>query len=96
MKKFVFLYYGRTDMSPETMEAWGSWFAAHGASFVDVGNPFGDGRVVTTTGSTDAAADASVVTGYSIVSAESLDDAEKMLDGLPIVDAVRIFEAVPM
>lgn len=95
MKKFVFLYQGRPEQSSD-MQAWGEWFAAHGGSFVDVGNPFGEGRIVTSSGAGDASSNGSTVTGYSIVSAESLDDAEKLLEGLPIMESVTIYEALPM
>lgn len=93
MKKFVFLYQGTAD-APDAMQAWGEWFAANSSSFVDVGNPFGEGRVIANNGGSSV--DASPVTGYSIVSAESLDAAEKLLDGLPTIDSVRIYEALPM
>jgi hypothetical protein len=96
MKKFVFLYQGYQEPTPDLMEAWMSWFARVGDKLVDSGNPFGAGREVTKTGARDLAGDGSPITGYSIVSAESIDDAEKLLEGLPIIDSVRIYEAMSM
>jgi hypothetical protein len=96
MKKFVFLYYGHWQPSPELMEQWGNWFAKIGPHLVDSGNPFGAGREITRDGSADLSSDPQPITGYSIVSAASLDEAEQLLQGLPIVDSVRIYEAVAM
>jgi len=96
MKKFVFLYQGTQEPSPDAMEAWTSWFARVGDKLVDSGNPFGAGREVTTAGARELAGDVSPFTGYSIVSAESIDDAEKLLEGLPLTGGVHIYEALPM
>ena len=94
MKKFIFLY-GDKSGGAGVMEEWQQWFASIGASLVDNGNPFGDGREITKLGARDLAGDATPITGYTIVSAESMEAAEKLLDGVPI-DSVRIYEALPM
>ena len=47
MKKFVLIYHGYETSTPELVEAWSDWFQRRGASFADVGNPFGPGRQVT-------------------------------------------------
>jgi hypothetical protein len=95
MKKFVFLYGSVGDQTPESMQAWMSWFDSIGGNLVDPGNPFGPGRVVTADGVTDAGDD-QVVSGYTIVNAESIEAAEKLLDGHPMVQGIRIYEALPM
>jgi hypothetical protein len=95
MKKFVFLYYGMDEPTPEVMTAWHEWFASVGDKFVDSGNPFGPGREVTKAGSTDLNATMSPATGYSIVQADSIDEAEKLLVGCPSATA-RVYEAMPM
>ncbi|MCE9622423.1 MAG: hypothetical protein K8R99_08775 [Actinomycetia bacterium] len=94
MKKFIFLY-GDKSGGAGVREDWMQWFASIGASIVDNGNPFGDGREVTKSGARDLAGDATPITGYTIVRAESMEAAEKLLDGVPI-NGVRIYEALPM
>ena len=94
MKKFIILY-GDKSSSTGEREEWMRWFASIAASIVDNGNPLGDGREVTKTGSRDLLGDATPITGYTIVNAENMEAAEKLLDGVPI-DSVRIYEALPM
>ncbi len=94
MKKFIFLY-GDKSGGAGVKEDWQQWFAAIGASIVDNGNPFGDGREVTNTGTRDLDGDATPITGYTIVNAESMEAASKLLDGVPI-GSVRIYEALAM
>jgi hypothetical protein len=96
MKKFVFLYYGMDEPTPEVMAAWGSWFESIGDKLVDGGNPFGAGRVVTKNGATDLSAAMKPATGYSIVNADSIDAAQKLLDGCPAHDGVQVYEALPL
>lgn len=87
MKKFVFLYTGNDGAHPE----WIAWFTQHGASFVDSGNPFGAGRLVTAAGNSDVGD----VTGYSLVLAEDLAAAEAIAATSPAA-GVQVYEALPM
>lgn len=97
MKKFVFLYQGLWEPgNKEMMDGWTSWMAEIGDSLVDGGNPFGQGREVTNTGSSDLTLGPESTTGYSIVEAETMDDAEKLLANCPIVTSVQIYEAMAM
>lgn len=96
MKKFLFLYYGRSEPTPEVSAAWKSWFATVGGSLVDSGSPLVAGRVITAAGANDAATDVLPAVGYSIVNAQDMDAAEKLLDGCPFVNSVQIYEALPM
>jgi hypothetical protein len=96
MKKFLLLFHGWEEPTPEVMQAWGAWFGTVGDAFVDSGNPFRGGLEVTKTGSTTLTPEMKPAVAYSIVNAPSLDDAEKLLDGCPIIDSVRIYEAVTM
>ena len=96
MKKFVYLYQGYQEPSEAVMEAWMSWFGEIGDSIVDGGNPFGQTREVTQTGSRDLESGPDSVTGYTIVNADSIDDAEKLLANCPINTSVRIYEAMAM
>ena len=96
MKQFVYLYYGFWEPTKEVMDAWGAWFGAVGDKFVDSGNPFGGGKLVTNDGSTDLGPDANPAMGYSVVNAEDMDEALSLLDGCPIVHSVQVYEAMPM
>lgn len=96
MSKFILLFQGYQEPTPEVMTAWQDWFAAVGESFVDSGNPLGAGREVTKSGSTALTAEMSPATGYCIVSAEDMDAAERLLEGCPIIDSARIYEAMAM
>ena len=96
MKKYVFLFHGAWEMTPEQKEAWGGWFAEIGESIVDSGNPFGPGREITPTGRKDLPLDDRATTGYTIVNADSMADAEKLLENCPIATSVEIYEAMKM
>ena len=96
MKKFLVLYYGYEEPTPEVMDAWRHWFARVGDRFVDSGNPLGACLEVTKTGSRELSPDEGAATGYSIISAESRDEAERLLEGCPIVSSVRLHEAMAM
>jgi len=94
MKKFIFLF-GDKSGSTGGREEWMQWFSSIGASIVDNGNPFGEGREVTNGQSRDLAGGATPITGYTIVRAENMEAAQKLLARVPI-DSVRIYEALPM
>ena len=96
MKKFLFIYHGLKEFTPEIMEAWGSWFESVADSMVDSGSPLGPGTEVTRTGTREVSPDLSPATGYSIVNANSLDEALGLLEDCPIVDSVRVYEAKSM
>ena len=96
MKKFLLLFYGYMEPTPEIMAAWQSWFASVGDRFVDSGNPLGDCLEVTSAGSRRLSPDEGAATGYAIVSAESLEDAQRLLEGCPFITSVRLSEAMTM
>ena len=94
--KYLVLFHDTWEQTPEMMNAWQAWFAKVGDRFVDSGNPFAGGVVVTRDGSRELSAADGVATGYSIISAESRDDAEALLDGCPYSSSVRLYEASAM
>lgn len=96
MKKFVLLYHGAMEPTPEAMGAWQRWFATLGDRFIDSGNPLGNCLEVTRTGRREVSPDQGAASGYSIISAESREEAERLLEGCPIVTSVRLYEAMPM
>jgi len=97
MSKFVFLFKGLwPEPTPEVTEAWTSWFTEIGANLVDSGNPFGPGREVTDSATTDLPQGAESITGYTIVNADNIDEAEKLLANCPINTSVLVYETMPM
>jgi hypothetical protein len=97
MKKFVILFYGYEEPTPQVMEGYNAWFTSMGARLIDSGNPFAGGREVSKAGTRALTLDeAAPLTGYTIISAENIDEAEKLLAGLPIIHSVRIYEAMSM
>jgi len=97
MSKFVYLFKGRAPVAtPEVTAAWTSWFTEIGANLVDSGNPFGAGREVTDSATTDLQHEADSITGYTIVNADNIDEAEKLLANCPRATSVLVYEAMPM
>lgn len=96
MKKFLMLSYGYVEPTPEIMAAWMAWFEKVGDHIVDSGNPLGNCREVTKTGSRDLTPEMGAATGYSILSADTREEAERLLEGCPIIDSVRLYEAMAM
>lgn len=93
MKKFIFLYMGFEEPTPEIFETWMAWFKKIGSQTVDMGNAFSAGREVTKDGEhTDLDHSGTPITGYTIVNAESMDAAQALLEGLPMTHSVRIYE----
>lgn len=109
MKKFIFVYYGKTrqeDISKEemkkTMDKWMAWFGIFQDKMVDGGNPFAEGaKSVTAKGIETISADKWPATGYTIINAKDIDEATAIAKGCPILEndgeeAVRVYEAMPM
>ncbi|MDR6416455.1 hypothetical protein [Pseudarthrobacter sulfonivorans] len=92
MKKFAVLYIApqsaqaqMAQSSPEAaqegMKAWMEWADRAGSGIVDMGSPLGEGKEITSTGTSDISS--SHVGGYGILQAEDLAGAESLLDGHP-------------
>ena len=96
MKKFLLLYQGHEETTPEVTAAWQTWFATVGERFVDSGNPLGNCIEVTKSGSNGLSPDQGAATGYSIISAESREEAVRLLDDCPFITSVRLYEALTM
>jgi hypothetical protein len=96
MKKFVLLYVGMWEQTPEVMDGWKKWFEVLGDRVVDSGNPFGPGKEITKTGTKDLPQDEQAIVGYTIIKAESLDEVEKLAKDCPIITSVKIYEAMAM
>jgi hypothetical protein len=96
MKKFMILYVGMWEYTPEVMDGWKKWFEVLGNRVVDSGNPFGPGKEVSKTGKTELPQDMNAIVGYTIINAENMNEVEKLLEKCPIITSVRVYEAMPM
>lgn len=109
MKKFVFVYYGKTtpeDISKEEMKnvmaKWMAWFDSFKDQMVDGGNPFASGaKSVTTKGVETIPAEKWPATGYTIINAKDIDEATEIAKGCPVLEGasegtVSVYEALPM
>jgi len=109
MKKFVFVYYGKTrpeDISKEemqkTMDKWMAWFATFKDKMVDGGNPFAAGsKSVTAKGIETIPSDKWPAKGYTILNAKDIDEATEIAKRCPALEedsegVVRVYEAMPM
>ncbi|MBT2553368.1 YciI family protein [Arthrobacter sp. ISL-5] len=106
MTKFVVLYAApqsaqsqMAESSPEAaqegMKAWMEWAARAGDGIVDMGNPLGPGKEVTTAGTSDTNTH---VGGYGILQAEDMDGALALLEGHPHLmmpgASIQVYEAL--
>lgn len=96
MKKFVLMYVGMWEHTPEVMNGWTKWFEVLGDRVVDSGNPFGPGKEITKTGTIDLPQDENAIVGYTIINAQSLEEVEELAKDCPIITSVKIYEAMPM
>ena len=96
MKKFILLYVGSVQPSQEVMDGWIKWFELLGDRVVDSGNPFGEGKEISKTGSKTLPQDNEAIAGYTIINAQSMEEVEKLAKDCPIVTSVRVYEALPM
>lgn len=96
MKKFVLLYVGMWEHTPEVMGGWTKWFEVLGSRVVDSGNPFGPGKEITKTDTKVLPQDEHAIVGYTIINAESLEEVEKLVEKCPIITSVKIYEAMAM
>src|SRR4051812_19363736 len=103
MPNYLLAYHGGTTPEGEeaqaaSMEAWNEWMDAVGESLLDVGNPVGQSKLVSSDGSVGDS-DANPVTGYSIIEADDLDAALEIARGCPILadgGNVEVAELVDM
>ncbi len=109
MKKFVFIYQGKTrpeEMNPDDMKAmmdkWMAWFGTFKDQMVDGGNPFApDGQSVSADGVGSIPANMPSAKGYTIINANDMAEATKIAQGCPVLmddseGSVQVYEAMPM
>lgn len=108
MKKFVVLYMGpkaaqeqmlesTPEAAQEGMKAWMQWADRVGEGIVDMGNPLGAGREVTSAGASDTSTE---IGGYAILQAEDLAGAQALLDGHPHLmmpgASIQVYESLDL
>lgn len=97
MKKFIFLYKGFMQPTPEIGKAWMDWFAEVGDKMADSGNPMAAGTEIKKDGSvTELAFDREALTGYSIINAESKEAALEIAKTNPMITSVIVYELTKM
>jgi hypothetical protein len=92
MKKFVFLFIGFIQPTPEIMEAWMQWIKSVEDKVADMGNGLGPGKEVTKSGTTELPMDLDAITAYMVFNAEDIDEAETIAQSCPMISSVKIFE----
>lgn len=92
MAKFLFLYKGFEQPTPEIGAAWMSWFSEVGSAMVDPGNPLNPGTEVTREGATDLEFGLDALTGYSVIEAENKDAAVALAATNPMITSVLVYE----
>ena len=84
-------------MAAEAMKAWNAWSDEAGSSVVDLSQPLGNGRTLTSSGSADAGSD---VAGFSILQGDNIEAAVKILGSHPHLQmpgaAIEIHETLSL
>jgi hypothetical protein len=104
MPKYVFAYHGGSRPESEAeqanvMAAWEAWLGALGDAVVDVGNPTGASKTLSSDGSARDGGGSNPLRGYSLIQATDLDAAVSLAKGCPILAAggsVEVAEAIEM
>jgi len=101
MGKYLILFYGNWDMSPEaqgkSMDDWTAWFKKLGKSVVEKGGPTMTGQLIKSSGT--GSLGANPVAGYSVFQAKSLEAAIAMAKGCPSISdgfKVAVYEVASM
>lgn len=92
VKKFLFLYKGFEQPTPEIGAAWMKWFGEVGDAMVDPGNPLSAGIEVTREGATALDFGLDALTGYSVIAAEDIDAALALAKTNPMITSVVVYE----
>jgi hypothetical protein len=105
MTKYLVLY--RADVSAEQqmeqspeegqaeMQEWRAWAGRAGDALTDFGTPLGNGRSVSSAGTSPSSSD---VAGYSIIEARDADAAAALMDGHPHlkIGTIEVLETVEL
>jgi hypothetical protein len=94
MKKFVFLFIGFTQPTPEIMQSWIQWFKSVEDKAADMGNMLGQGKEITKNGTTELPRDLDAITGYMVFNADNINEAEKIAQSCPMITSVKVYEVM--
>jgi hypothetical protein len=77
---YLLVYHGGSmPQTPEeqgkVMAAWGSWMGALGPNLIDGGNPIGQTKTISASGSVSDGGGANPASGYSVIKADNLEAA---------------------
>jgi len=92
MAKFLFLYKGFEQPTPEIGAAWMRWFEDMSDSIVEQGNPLNPGTEVTRDSVDTLEFGHDAITGYSVVEAADKDAAIAMAKTNPMITSVLVYE----
>lgn len=92
MKKFVFLFKGFEQPTPEIMESWMNWFKVVEDKVADMGNGLSMGREITRSGSKDLPMDLEALTAYMVFNATDINEAEEIAKSCPMITSVMVYE----
>jgi hypothetical protein len=92
MKKFVFLFIGFTQPTPEIMQSWMQWIKSVEDRVADMGYGLGQGKEITKNGTTELPMDLDAITAYMVFNAENINEAEKIAKSCPMITSVNVYE----
>jgi hypothetical protein len=92
MKKFVFLFKGFTQPTPEIMQSWMQWIESVEDKVADMGNGLGQGIEITKNGTTELPMDLDAITAYMVFNADNINEAEKIAQSCPMITSVKVYE----
>ena len=94
MKKFLFLFIGFTQPTPEIMQSWMEWLKSVEDKVADRGNGLGQGKEITKNGTTELPMDLDAITAYMVFNAENINEAEKIAQSCPMITSVKVYEVM--
>jgi hypothetical protein len=92
MKKFVFLFIGFIQPTPEIMRSWTQWIKSVEEKVADIGNGLSQGKEITKNGIMELPMDLDTITAYMVFNAENFDEAEKIAQSCPMITSVKVYE----
>ena len=94
MKKFVFLFIGFIQPTPEIMQSWHQWFKSVEDKAADMGNMLGQGIEITKDSTTELPMNLDAITGYMVFNADNIKEAEKIAQSCPMITSVKVYEVM--
>ena len=92
MKKFVFLFVGYTQPTPEIMQSWMQWLKSVEDKVADMGNGLGQGKEITKNNTKELPMGLDSITAYMVFNAENISEVEKIAQSCPMITSVKVYE----